>query len=424
MSEYYQRRHSKWYEKLLLGTPFQLIVGLPLVVFLPSFQRWGWEFWTYMPDVRRNTIAAIILAFLGILFTLRRLARFPGAQVLAYILPTVSIYFLVMIAVLFFTREGYTRQVMLSGYLICLAWFIAGYFIGKRFRRLKFAVVPFGEALNLRATRQIELRLLSQPELDSVRFNGIVADLRSDDLSAEWEKFLARCTLNRIPVYHIKQIKEALTGRVRIDHLSENEFGSLLPSSFYGSFKRLVDFTVALALLPILAPIMVLTAVWIRLDSPGPAIFVQRRMGYRGVPFNVYKFRSMRCDMNGKGYTQGDGDPRITRVGRVIRKYRIDELPQLFNVLKGEMSFVGPRPESMELSEWYEEAVPFFSYRHIVRPGISGWAQVEQGYAAEVDGMTTKLQYDFYYIKHFSLWIDLLILFKTVRTVLTGFGAR
>ncbi|WP_236645472.1 sugar transferase [Aidingimonas lacisalsi] len=377
-----------------------------------------------MPDVRRNTIAAIILAFLGILFTLRRLARFPGAQVAAYITPTVSIYFLVMIAVLFFTREGYTRQVMLSGYLACLAWFFAGYFIGKRFRCLKLAVVPYGEALNLKGTRQVELRCLMEPQLDSVRFDGIVADLRSDELGPRWEKFLAKCTLNRIPVYHIKQIKESITGRVRIDHLSENEFGSLLPSPFYGGFKRLVDFMVALALLPVLAPVMLVTAVWIRLDSPGPAIFVQKRMGYRGVPFNVYKFRSMRCDMKGKGYTQSDDDPRITRAGRIIRKYRIDELPQLFNVLKGEMSFIGPRPESMELSEWYEEAVPFFSYRHIVRPGISGWAQVEQGYAAEVDGMTTKLQYDFYYIKHFSLWIDLLILFKTVRTVLTGFGAR
>ena len=132
----------------------------------------------------------------------------------------------------------------------------------------------------------------------------------------------------------------------------------------------------------------------------------------------------MRNDLEGKGFTEGEEDPRITKVGSVIRKYRIDELPQILNVLKGEMSFIGPRPESLELSQWYEKDVAFFSYRHIVRPGLSGWAQVNQGYAAEVEGMTVKLQYDFYYIKHFSLWLDILIVVKTIRTILTGFGSR
>ncbi|OCC30883.1 hypothetical protein GNX_0625 [Leptospira interrogans serovar Canicola] len=125
-----------------------------------------------------------------------------------------------------------------------------------------------------------------------------------------------------------------------------------------------------------------------------------------------------------KGFTQGENDLRITKIGKVLRKYRLDETLQIFNVLKGDMSFIGPRPESMELSEWYEKDVPFFAYRHVVRPGISGWAQVEQGYAAEVDGMKVKLEYDFYYIKNFSFWLDMLITFKTVKTILTGFGAR
>lgn len=147
-------------------------------------------------------------------------------------------------------------------------------------------------------------------------------------------------------------------------------------------------------------------------------------MGFRGRPFKMYKFRSMRNDMIGTGFTQEGDEPRITRVGRVIRKYRIDELPQIFNILKGQMSFIGPRPESMQLSEWYEKDVPFFSYRHIVRPGISGWAQVSHGYAAEVEGMKVKLEHDFYYIKHFSLWLDMLIAAKTIKTILTGFGAR
>lgn len=419
----YERRHSRWYEKFLLGLPFQLLVGLPMVIALPAFERWGWEGWQVLPDYRLNTIVAIGLAFVAIMLCLRRFTRFPGVQVAAYIFPTVSLAFLVVVAILFFTREEYTRQVLFTGYLASLIWFFAGYFIGRRYRRLKIAVVPVGQALNLQPSYRVELRQLCSPEPDGTRYDAIVADLRSENLGADWERFLAQCTLCRIPVFHVRQMQESMSGRVQIDHLSENEFGSLMPSAMYATIKRCFDIMGALLLLPVLTPVMCVTAWAIRQDSPGPALFLQPRMGYRGVPFKVFKFRSMYVDQHGKGFTGGD-DPRITRVGKVIRKYRLDELPQLFNVLKGEMSFIGPRPESMQLSEWYERDVPFFRYRHVVRPGISGWAQVEQGYAAEIDGMATKLQYDFYYIKNFSLWLDLLVLFKTIKTVFTGNGSR
>src|SRR5690606_35231499 len=119
-----------------------------------------------------------------------------------------------------------------------------------------------------------------------------------------------------------------------------------------------------------------------------------------------------------------DDDRRIPRVGRFLRKSRLDELPQLINVLKGEMSWIGPRPEALVLSQWYEREIPFYPYRHVVRPGISGWAQVHQGHVADVEDVTDKLHFDFYYIKHFSLWIDLIIVGRTIKTMLTGFGAR
>ncbi|WP_232090237.1 exopolysaccharide biosynthesis polyprenyl glycosylphosphotransferase [Billgrantia diversa] len=329
-----------------------------------------------------------------------------------------------VVAILFFTREEYTRQVLFVSFLMSLGWFYLAFFLGRRYRRMKLGVVPVGRVGELEPTPDIELRSLTHPDLGGVRYDGVVADLHAEELSPEWERFLARCTLHHIPVYHVRQIQESMSGRVRIEHLTENEYGSLLPSLSYQGVKRFIDLVAALLLLPLLAPIMLATAIAIRLDSPGPALFIQRRMGFRAVPFRVYKFRSMYMDQKGLGFTAGDDDPRITRVGRFIRKYRLDELPQLFNVIKGEMSFIGPRPESMELSDWYERDVPFFSYRHVVRPGISGWAQVEQGYAAEVDGMTTKLQYDFYYIKHFSLWLDILIAFKTLKTIVTGYGSR
>jgi lipopolysaccharide/colanic/teichoic acid biosynthesis glycosyltransferase len=120
----------------------------------------------------------------------------------------------------------------------------------------------------------------------------------------------------------------------------------------------------------------------------------------------------------------GDDDDRITRVGAFLRRYRLDELPQIFNILKFEMSWIGPRPEAEVLSVWYTSELPFYRYRHVVKPGISGWAQVNQGHVADVEEVHRKLQYDFYYIKYFSPWLDLLILFRTIKTMMTGFGAK
>jgi lipopolysaccharide/colanic/teichoic acid biosynthesis glycosyltransferase len=151
-------------------------------------------------------------------------------------------------------------------------------------------------------------------------------------------------------------------------------------------------------------------------------------MGYRGEVFRMFKFRTMReagalPDPRMAAMTRDD-DARVTRIGRHLRRYRIDELPQIVNILKGEMSWIGPRPEAVPLSRWYESELPFYRYRHIVRPGITGWAQVKQGHVADVEDVLWKLQYDFYYIKNFSFWLDLLIVARTIRTVLSGFGAR
>jgi lipopolysaccharide/colanic/teichoic acid biosynthesis glycosyltransferase len=192
--------------------------------------------------------------------------------------------------------------------------------------------------------------------------------------------------------------------------------------------KRVWDFGISLVLLPILLPFLLLVALLIRLDSPGPVLFRQERMGYRGEKFRMFKFRSMReaavgADARNAAMTQDD-DARVTRLGRHLRRYRIDELPQIVNILKGEMSWIGPRPEAVPLSLWYEAELPFYRYRHIVRPGITGWAQVRQGHVADVSDVLWKLQYDFYYINNFSFWLDLLIVARTVRTIVSGFGAR
>lgn len=420
----YVRRHSRIHEKILLSYIFQLFTGISLLVSLSVFPIWGLRFWEKIDLNSSNTLVASILAFAIASFALRKLLRYPGSHSVAYVLPTVAMSYAFLIAYFLINRSIYSNQVLIISFLVTLGWCYVGYFIGNRYRLTRYALVPFGEALEFTTAHGALFSLLEKPDLTNQRFNAVIADLRSNELTPEWQKFLAHCTLSRIPVYHTRQVKESLTGRVKIDYLSENEFGALLPSSFYEFLKRIIDFFSAVFFIPLLMPLLIFVAILIKLESKGPILFLQRRMGFRGKPFTMLKFRSMYTDKEGKGFTLGEDDPRITRIGKVIRKFRIDELPQLFNILIGQMSFIGPRPESLALSNWYEMDVPFFSYRHVVRPGISGWAQVEQGYAAEVDGMKVKLEYDFYYIKNFSFWLDTLITFKTIKTILTGFGAR
>jgi lipopolysaccharide/colanic/teichoic acid biosynthesis glycosyltransferase len=191
--------------------------------------------------------------------------------------------------------------------------------------------------------------------------------------------------------------------------------------------KGVADFIVAVALRPAALPLMALCALAIRLEDGGAILFRQNRTGHAGKRIRVYKFRTMRAvrmDDELQAAMTSKGDDRITRVGAYLRYYRLDELPQIFNILKFQMSWIGPRPEAEVLSVWYTRELPFYRYRHVVKPGISGWAQVNQGHVADVKQVHEKLQYDFYYIKYFSPWLDLLILFRTIKTMLTGYGAK
>jgi sugar transferase (PEP-CTERM system associated) len=192
------------------------------------------------------------------------------------------------------------------------------------------------------------------------------------------------------------------------------------------ALKRVVDVANAVGLLLLTMPVTILTALLIRLDSPGPVLYRQERHGRNGQPFEVLKFRSMKhgAELKSGPTWAKKYDPRITRVGKVIRKLRIDELPQLINVLRGEMSFVGPRPEREHFVKQLEKTVPYYGLRMIVRPGVTGWAQVEHGYADSEEDALEKLKYDLYYIKNSNIFLDLWIVLKTVRVVLLGRGAQ
>lgn len=409
--------------KLIYSRTFQFFSGFFFVVLLPSLLMWKVE-GVVSPDmIKLSSQAGVACVFSLSLVSLHKLMGFPEARKALYILPTVLAWYGGLVFFFFAFRFGYSVYYIFYSFLAALLFFYFTYFTVVRHVSYHIAYLPLGRAESHPELPGVRWIKLEHAEPLTTHVDAIMTDLHAN-IPEHWQRFLAVCTLQRIPVFHYKRLMESLTGRVKIEYVSENEFGSLQPSVVYCFIKRAADIVLALCLLPVLVPVFVVLTVLIRCDSKGPALFVQKRVGYGGRLFNMYKFRSMHVNGGGKCFTESSQDPRITKVGKVLRKYRLDELPQVLNVLKGEMSFIGPRPESCELSEWYEQDVPFFSYRHIVRPGISGWAQVKQGYAAELDGMKKKLEYDFFYIKNFSLWLDILIVYKTIRILFTGFGAR
>ena len=221
---------------------------------------------------------------------------------------------------------------------------------------------------------------------------------------------------------------ERLTGKILLDELKpswlifSDGFRARRITRF---IKRVTDLGLSAAGLLVSAPIMALTTLAIRLDSDGPALYAQERVGENGRVFTLYKFRSMRTDAErGVPVWARDGDDRITRVGRFLRLTRLDELPQLWNVLRGDMSFVGPRPERPFFVEQLAAAIPYYKQRHAVKPGVTGWAQVKYRYGSSIDDAREKLRYDLYYIKHLSIFFDLTIIFDTVKVILFGKGAK
>ena len=240
---------------------------------------------------------------------------------------------------------------------------------------------------------------------------------------------LLECRLNGIQITDLARFFERVHGRVPIESLKASWliYGNGFRQNWLRRLvKRTFDVLVSLALVILLMPLMALVAVLISLEGGGPVIYRQERVGLRGVPFVVLKFRSMQKNAEGDGTARwaAPKDSRVTSLGRILRRSRIDELPQLFNVLKGEMSFVGPRPERPVFVTMLTEQIPFYAVRHSVKPGITGWAQVRYSYGATVEQSAKKLEYDLYYVKNNTLFLDLLVLLETVRVVLLGEGAR
>lgn len=254
----------------------------------------------------------------------------------------------------------------------------------------------------------------------------LAVDLRAV-LSDEMARFVSSCSLAGYPMRSLVSVYEEHTGRLPIVHLMEG-WELTVPLAGKGAYvrtKRAIDTCLVILASPLAILLGLIIAAAIAVDSRGGVIFTQQRIGRDGRPFVLYKFRTMgsRADQESARFAAPDDD-RLTRVGRVLRRLRIDELPQLWNVMRGDLSLVGPRPEQGPFSEQFARTIPFYSHRHLVRPGLTGWAQVNFGYADSEADTIEKLSYDLYYIKHMSPWLDLEILGRSVWTVVSGFGAR
>lgn len=396
-----------------------------------------------------RTVLACLLPYAVAAHLLYRGAHLPAAERSGLLLVTTAAPFVLTPLGFALLQVPYSRSALLLCYALTTFWFWLGYLWLIAPRALRLLYWHDGQARQLQtllaqlgpeaqaAARQ-RLRLVrwpahwqAQPALcpPALAVQGALSDAPHDtpapatDTALNRRAILTTLKLHHVRLYSAEAVAEALSGRVPESVLS-SELWQPDGNPAYDLLKRVLDVMAVLITLPLSLPLAALVALATRLDSPGPALFSQWRTGLHGRAFRLHKFRSMRHTEQDTPQFATAQDPRITRLGAFLRKTRLDELPQLWNVLRGDMSLIGPRPEQAAFVASFAQEIPSYPYRHLVRPGLTGWAQVQQGYAASTQETAVKLSYDLYYVTHYSLAMDLLILAKTLRTVLTGDGAR
>ncbi|MEI8030413.1 MAG: sugar transferase [Comamonadaceae bacterium] len=358
----------------------------------------------------------------------------PAAERAGLLLVTTATPFLLTPLGFAVLQLPYSRGAVLLVYVLSTAWFAFGNWLHQRRHIQRLAYFDEGVPAQLRAMLGQDdisgqsLRLVPWP-LRAVESGeipaceGVVLDRQVPSSDAR-SQLLSRLKLSHVRLYGVEAVAELLSGRKMLPS-DQDELWQLDGNPAYDVAKRSLDVALVLLLLPLWLPLCLLVTLAVKLDSDGPALFSQSRVGRDGRSFRLWKFRSMRHQSQPQSarFAQVQ-DERITRVGRTIRRWRLDELPQLWNVLLGHMSLIGPRPEQTQFVEAFATRIPAYTYRHLVRPGLTGWAQMQQGYADSEEETVVKLSYDLYYVAHYSMALDLLIAYKTIRTVLNGFGAR
>lgn len=382
-------------------------------------------------DLRRGSAFLYLLFGVGVLVLLlfqQFRPRLPGLIRPGYrfvFVPAVTAF--LVLGYVGVARDYYSRSALL---IFVLSWTASIAICRYSLRRFapQLTVLCIGSrgiAAELARQPRLYVQSITSPNLEYRRGDLIVVEQNVLE-DASWRRWLLHAELANIPILSEHRAREALAGRVPVDTLSQHwAEGAFRDLSRYLGLKRGLDVVVVVLASPFIVMGLIGVGMTVLLESGRPILFRQPRIGRGGKPFMLLKFRTMRPDAEKDGAVfANDGDPRVTRVGAVLRKYRLDELPQFLNVFRGDMSIIGPRPEQVKFVEDYERDIPLYGLRHGVRPGITGWAQVRQGYAADVDQSKEKLSYDLYYIKNCSLVLDLLVVFHTVRTVLVGSGSR
>ncbi|WP_421693814.1 sugar transferase [Aestuariivirga sp.] len=398
---------------------------MALAVMLPFLARFGVN-----PSVHAwDQTGTSFLVLAGIVLShvlIKRFSRYPSQDPFSTVFPAVTVAFLTLLFLITLGHLDYSRALLFMGYVMTLAWYGFVGIMRETLLKPRLAVVPVGSGRSLLHLDHAQWMTLQEPSNTVLPrgLDGVVVDLNAQ-LDKSWHEFIIFCAAQGMPIFDSTRTREFMTGEVELSRAGDIGLDALHPQRSYIFMKAVADFMLALFLLPLVLLVLGATGILIKMDSDGPVFFKQKRVGFRGNVFECYKLRSMRVGAQAAGPSfTAAGDPRITRVGRFIRKYRLDELPQIFNILKGEMSWIGPRPEAVDLSESYANGIPHYAFRHAVKPGITGWAAIRQGNVAEVEAATCKLRHDFFYIKNISASLDVFIAVKTLWIVLTGFGSK
>lgn len=425
--------------RFILGMTFTDLVALAVAMIAGSVIVFGsWAPWDVL--VNRNQPLVPLLGYLAAGATtmsfLTSSMSGPGVprptygRLLVILLGT----FLFAATASFLLRTGYSRLYVPT---VLGIWGVvaAGHRIARRRRPWteRFWVVSSEKHLidELSESPHVEILGVIDPQSEADMQPlppgcGLAVDIRSV-LSERVAQFVSSCDLAGFDVRPLPSVYQEHLGRIPLVHLTEGwEISApLLNTAPWLPGKRVLDWILAAVTLPLWLAMGILVGLLVKISSPGPMIFRQRRIGRGGKPFVMYKFRTMRIDAEDLGPRfAAEDDARLIRGGTFLRKSRLDEIPQLWNVLLGDMSLVGPRAEQVPFVRQFRKRIPFYDLRHLVRPGITGWAQVNYHYADDAADTIEKLSYDLYYIQHMSPVLDLQILWKSVWTVLTGSGAR
>jgi len=337
---------------------------------------------------------------------------------------SVCLSFLVSVVIIFFFRLYYSIGFLVIFFFFTVAWVV---FLERSHTRSlfgqRYALVPFGRH---KIAKNLPLQCSELHDLNSLRqIHGdtIVVDFAAN-IPLEWTYALADAASRGVSIIRLSELAEFATGRAMSELFSvEDLYGNSVKMD-YSTLKRMVDMLVALTALCVLFFPSIIVGLLVIFTSRGPALFMQQRVGYKGDTFTLLKFRTMYESTGQVPSTTQKNDARITPLGRFLRRARIDEWPQLLNVLVGNMSVVGPRPEQPLLVDSFTKTIPHYHLRHLARPGITGWAQINQGYTDDYDATKRKLEFDLYYVKKMNLFLDVKIILKTISVLLTGAGYR